>query len=44
MEKIKNKAILYLANRVNAFNPNCSIIEAPFDMDLCGGHLGNVNE
>src|SRR5687767_14845837 len=44
IEKIKNKAILYLANSVKAFNPNCSMIEAPFEMAFCGGHLGNVKE
>ena len=44
IEKTKNNAILYFANKLNAFSPNCSKIVAFSDMLLCGGHFGNVKE
>ena len=44
MEKIKNNAILYAPNKVKAFKPNCSMIPASFEIDLGGGHFGNVKE
>src|SRR6185503_365479 len=34
IEKIKNKAILYFANNLKAFNPNCSMIDASFEIVL----------
>ena len=40
MEKIKKRAILYFEKSLKALKPNCSITEASFAIDFCGGHLG----
>jgi hypothetical protein len=44
MENKKNKAILYVANNLKAFNPNCSAKPASLEIDRGGGHLGKVKE